>query len=123
VADLAVDDVAEQPPGLAVELHQLHLFDRKVIIRASVGLDARQHHVGREIPEIGGLLHDVRARQVIPALLHLVAFHELVRPLDRLGRAAGVVVGDEGDLAAVDAAFRVARACKLGLFRRTKQHC
>jgi len=35
VADLVVDDVAEQLPGLAVELHQLHLFDRKVIIRAS----------------------------------------------------------------------------------------
>jgi hypothetical protein len=33
VPDLAVDDVAEQAPGLAVELHQLHLFDRKVIIR------------------------------------------------------------------------------------------
>jgi hypothetical protein len=28
VADLAVDDVAEQSPGLAVELHQLHLFER-----------------------------------------------------------------------------------------------
>ena len=28
MADLAVDDVAEQSPGLAVELHQLHLFKR-----------------------------------------------------------------------------------------------
>ena len=28
MADLAVDDVAEQSPGLAVELHQLHLFER-----------------------------------------------------------------------------------------------
>jgi hypothetical protein len=28
MADLAVDDVAEQSPGLAVELHQLHLFKK-----------------------------------------------------------------------------------------------
>jgi hypothetical protein len=34
VADLAVDDVAEQPPRLAIELHQLHLFDREEVIRA-----------------------------------------------------------------------------------------
>jgi murein DD-endopeptidase MepM/ murein hydrolase activator NlpD len=46
VPDLTVDHLAEQLPGCAVELHQLHLFDRKEIVSAGVGLDARQHHVG-----------------------------------------------------------------------------
>src|SRR4029079_7388270 len=35
VADLAGDDIAEQFPGLAVELHQLHLLDGKIIVRRS----------------------------------------------------------------------------------------
>jgi hypothetical protein len=33
VPDLAVDNVAEQPPCLAIELHQLHLLDREEVIR------------------------------------------------------------------------------------------
>ena len=37
----------------------------------------------------------------------LVALDQLARLLDRLGRAVAVVVGDEVDLAAVDAAFGV----------------
>src|SRR5690242_18832190 len=45
VADFSGQDVAEQMPGLAVELHQLHLLDRKEIIRRGVDLDTRQHHV------------------------------------------------------------------------------
>jgi hypothetical protein len=36
-----------------------------------------------------------------------VAFHKLARLLYRLGRAVGVVIGNEVDLAAVDAAFGV----------------
>src|SRR3979409_2216470 len=46
VADLAGDDVAEQFPGLAVELHELHLLDREIVIRRGVDLDAGQHQVG-----------------------------------------------------------------------------
>ena len=38
---------------------------------------------------------------------HLVAFHQLSRLLDRLRRAVAVVVGNEIDLAAVDAAFGI----------------
>jgi hypothetical protein len=37
----------------------------------------------------------------------LVAFNELARLLDRLGRAVGVVVADEIDLTAVDTALSV----------------
>src|SRR5262249_8982584 len=68
VADFAGDDVAEQMPRLAVELHQLHLLDRKEVVRTGVDLDARQHHVAGEILEICRLLHDVFARQIIAAL-------------------------------------------------------
>src|SRR3954462_11492381 len=68
VADLAVDDVAEQSPRLAIELHQLHLLDREEIIRAGIHLDPGQHHLGREILEVGGLPHHVFARQVVAAL-------------------------------------------------------
>src|SRR5262249_10338296 len=46
VADLAGDDIAEQAPGLAVELHELHLLDREEVIRAGVDLDSGQHHLG-----------------------------------------------------------------------------
>src|SRR5882724_13425462 len=46
VADLAGDDVAKQFPGLAVELHEPHLLDRKIVVRRGVDLDARQHQVG-----------------------------------------------------------------------------
>jgi hypothetical protein len=37
---------------------------------------------------------------------HLIAFHELARLLDCLRRAVRIVIGDEVDLAAIDAAFR-----------------
>src|SRR5450759_5761501 len=49
VADLAGDDIAEQPPRLTVELHQLHLFDREKIIRAGGDLDAGQQHLARKV--------------------------------------------------------------------------
>jgi len=36
---------------------------------------------------------------------NLIAFDQFARLYDRLGRAIGVIVGDEIDLAPVDAAF------------------
>ena len=41
---------------------------------------------------------------------HLVAFDELARLLDGLRRRVGVIIGNEGDLAAVDAALLVDHA-------------
>ena len=48
-----------------------------------------------------------RRAQALEDQQHLVAFHELARLLHGLGRAEGVVVGDEIDLAAVDPALVV----------------
>ncbi len=40
VPDLAIDDLAEQFPRFPVEAHQLHLLDRKEVVRAGVDLDS-----------------------------------------------------------------------------------
>ncbi|MBR1247847.1 hypothetical protein JQ609_12970 [Bradyrhizobium sp. AUGA SZCCT0169] len=39
--NLTRDDIAEQLPAYAVELHQLHLLDRKEVVRQSVASRAR----------------------------------------------------------------------------------
>src|SRR4051794_6327126 len=65
----AADHVAHQLPALAVELLELHLLDREEIGRAGIDLDARQQHRHFEVLEVGRLLHDVLARQIVAALL------------------------------------------------------
>src|SRR5882724_12804944 len=67
-ADVTADDIAEQHPALALELHQLQLADRGEIGRRGVDLDTRQQDFGAEILQACGLLHDVFAGQVVAAL-------------------------------------------------------
>src|ERR1700736_2488804 len=67
-ADVAADDIAEQHPALALELHQLKLADRGEVGRRSVDADAGQQHLGAEVLEVSGLLHDVFTGQVVAAL-------------------------------------------------------
>src|SRR5690349_1606012 len=64
----ATDDAAEKDPTLAVEPLQLHLPDGSEIRRTGVDVDARQHHRQLHVPEIGGLAHDIFARQLIATL-------------------------------------------------------
>src|SRR3977135_1571329 len=59
--DIAADDVAEQVPFLALELHQLKLADRGEIGRAGVDHDAGQQDFGTEILQAWRLLHSVVA--------------------------------------------------------------
>src|SRR3981189_33525 len=57
--DVGADDVAEQLPLVALELHQLQLADRSEIVRAGVDLDARQQHFGTKVLQVRGLLHNI----------------------------------------------------------------
>src|SRR5487761_2310857 len=84
-ADVAADDVAEQHPSLALELHQLKLADRGEIGWRGVDLDAGQQDFGSEILEVCGLLHDIFAGEVVAALLqHLnQRLRDAVADLDR----------------------------------------
>src|SRR5262249_1647640 len=66
-ADVAAHDIAEQLPGLALEAHQLKLRQRREIGGAGVDLDAREEAAQLEILDAGGLLHDVRAAEVVAA--------------------------------------------------------
>jgi hypothetical protein len=54
-------------PALAVEGSQLHLADRVVVVGPCVNFDAGQQHRQFEVLEVGGLAHDVFARQVVLA--------------------------------------------------------
>src|SRR6202012_410560 len=56
-----------------------------------------------------------RRAQILEDQQYLVVFHELARLLHRLGRAEGVVIGNEIDLAAVDTALVVDHPEKGGL--------
>ena len=57
----AAQHVAEQLPGLPVEALQLHLLDRREVVRRRIELDARQQHRQLEVVKARGLLHDVLA--------------------------------------------------------------
>src|ERR1700722_16980693 len=57
----------EQLPALALESHHLQLLERGEIGRAGLDMGARQIDADLEI-QIGGLLHDVFAGQVVAAL-------------------------------------------------------
>src|SRR5215208_3362282 len=64
-----LDDRAEQFPALAVELHHLHLLVDAVVGRRGVGDHAGQRQAAGDVLQIGRLLHDVFAREVVAALL------------------------------------------------------
>src|SRR6185437_9756831 len=62
-ASSASEDLADQDPGLAVELLELHLLDREEIGWAGVDGDPRQQHRRLDVLEVRRLLHHVLARQ------------------------------------------------------------
>ena len=66
-AHLAADHRPEALPACAVEFLHLQLLERVEAGRRGVDGDARQQHVEVDL-QIGGLLHDVLAREVITAL-------------------------------------------------------
>src|SRR6476469_7054546 len=68
-ANVGADDVSEPFPGFALELHQLQLRKRGEVAGAGVNLDAGQQPAEFKVLDARGLLHDVRARQVVAALL------------------------------------------------------
>src|SRR6202158_546430 len=88
MSHLAGDDIAEQLPAFAIELHQLHLLDRKEIVRAGVDLDPRQQHIDGKILQVCGLLHHILARKIVTAL-----FQNLDHGLRRRIAVDVVVVG------------------------------
>ena len=69
MSDLAGNDIAEQLPAFAVEFHQLHLLDRKEVVRAGADLDAGQQHFAGKILQARGLLHHILPREIVTALL------------------------------------------------------
>src|SRR4051794_22446391 len=87
VSSLSRYDVAEQVPGLAGPAHQLKLAQRTVVGWACINGDARQHHRVFQALQVGGLLHEVFAGEIVPALTQHLR--------DRVGQAKG------GDIAGV----------------------
>src|SRR6476620_5146439 len=64
----AAQYVAEPHPALAVELDQLLLGDRIVLIGTGIDLDPGQQHWQLEVLQVGRLLDDVLARKIIAGL-------------------------------------------------------
>ena len=62
------DHLPEPHPLLSIELLQLDLFDDVVIGTAGVHADAWQQQRQLEVLEIGRLVHDVLAGEVVAAL-------------------------------------------------------
>src|SRR5690348_4821016 len=77
-ADSGAEKLAEHLEPLAVEALQQHLLHRLVVVRAGVHVDALEQHRRMELLEVGGLLHDVLARQHVAALLQDL-HHRLAR--------------------------------------------
>src|SRR5712671_2895120 len=65
--DVAVDDVTEALPGLALESLKLNRGDRGKVSGAGIDLDARKQKAELQISDAGRLLHDVRSREVVAA--------------------------------------------------------
>src|SRR5258708_33667963 len=65
--DVAVDDVAEALPGLALEFHELNRGDRGEVGGAGIDLDAREQKAELQISDAGRLLHDVGPREIVAA--------------------------------------------------------
>src|SRR5258708_26941499 len=75
--DVAVDDVAEALPGLALEFHELNRGDRSEVSGAGIDLDARKQAAELKSLDAGRLLHDVLAREIVAAgLQHM---HDTLR--------------------------------------------
>src|SRR5258708_7276296 len=75
--DVAVDDVTEALPGLALESLKLNRGDRGKVSGAGIDLDARKQKAELQISDAGRLLHDVRSREVVAAgLQHM---HQALR--------------------------------------------
>ena len=62
------ENLAEADPARAVEAHELHLFDRKVIGRTGGHADSRKQHRQFRLIEAGRLPQHVLAREVVAAL-------------------------------------------------------
>src|SRR6266404_3376137 len=79
--DVAVDDVTEALPGLALESLKLNRGDRGKVSGAGIDLDARKQKAELKSLDAGRLLHDVRAREIVAAGLQ----HMLERLRDGVG--------------------------------------
>ena len=103
-----VPDVGGVDPALALVVGLKTHRPRKILgiaeLGAAGGDEQLRHLLGVHV------FHDRRIRRRAERLedqQHLVAFHQLAGLLDRLRRAVGVVIGDEIDLAAVNAALGI----------------
>ncbi len=122
-----VDHVTKPHPAFAVELDQLLLGDRIILIRRGVELDPGQQQRQLQAFQARRLLEDVRARELVAALLEnldrrlrdrdadlvlriveialgIVLLHEVAVPLDpvvagelRVGRVLQIGRGDDAD--------------------------
>src|SRR5262249_42096606 len=94
---LGVHDLAEQLPALALETLQLDGLHRIVIGRAGADGDARQQARHAQLLMVGGLLHEILARQIVAAflqrLLHEVADRVGIDVVHVLDVAVGIVLG------------------------------
>src|SRR6185312_3557919 len=80
-ASIALNDLGEIDPVLAVETRPHHAGDRVVVGGTGVDVDTRQQHCDMEVMKIGRLAHDVLARQVVATLFQYL--HHSLR--DRVG--------------------------------------
>ena len=64
-ASVRCEDLAETLPLFAVETHELHLFDRHMVVRRRINLDAGQKHWQFEVSDRIGLLVNVLRTQVV----------------------------------------------------------
>src|SRR3981189_1349127 len=71
-SDVAVDDVAEAFPGLALEFHELNRGDRGEVSGTGIDLDAREQAAELQILDAGRLLHDVLAREIVATVFQHV---------------------------------------------------
>ena len=55
----SADDTTDHRPPRAIEPLQLHLLDRRVVVRRGIQSDARQQHWNRNILQVGRLLQHV----------------------------------------------------------------
>src|SRR5258708_30826150 len=65
--DVAVDDVTEALPGLALESLKLNRGDRGKGSGAGIDLDARKQKTVLQITDAGRLHHDVLSRDIVSA--------------------------------------------------------
>src|SRR5437762_800579 len=64
-ASVRRQDLPETLPLLAIEAHELHLLDRRMVVRCGIDLDAGQEHWQLEVFDRIGLLVNVLRAQVV----------------------------------------------------------